>query len=115
MIEDFGHEGGASIVQTPFGGLRVAVRTRYGGEEWPVFADDEAEPLLAQQIQNLVEIFTILQVNQLLLVLLFLWGIGVLLLLGFVFPERLLLMLIAAADAAFQGCLLAQQLGCMYT
>ncbi|XP_026190640.1 uncharacterized protein LOC34622686 [Cyclospora cayetanensis] len=54
--------GGGSVVQSPFGGLRVSVHTKpSGGEEWPVFADDETEPLLAQQLQNIVELFTILQ------------------------------------------------------
>lgn len=55
---------GASIVHSPFGKIRVSVHSRpNGGEEWPIFADDEAEPLLAQQLHYLVELSTVLQVR----------------------------------------------------
>lgn len=64
--------GRISKVRSPFGEIHLYVRESERGEEgtredgdevWPVFADDEAEPLVQDQLNKLLELATGLQVR----------------------------------------------------
>ncbi|PFH34836.1 hypothetical protein BESB_068690 [Besnoitia besnoiti] len=63
--------GRVSKVSSPFGDITLFVRESTKGEEgrglasdetWPVFADDEAEPLVQEQLNKLIELATGLQI-----------------------------------------------------
>nr|CEL65638.1 TPA: hypothetical protein BN1204_014780 [Neospora caninum Liverpool] len=63
--------GRVSKVSSPFGDITLFVRESAKGEEgkglksdetWPVFADDETEPLVQEQLNKLIELATGLQI-----------------------------------------------------